>query len=166
MFSQIIKFKVGFAVAMLWQVTAFAQSAPDFSLLVLDSSKKISLADVKGKVVYLDFWASWCGPCALSLPELEKLRSRFRHQGFEVLAINLDDSMDDARRFLEDKQISYPILVDGQQVTPEQYGITGMPTAFLLDRNGQLREVHKGYKKGDTELLASKIKALLEEEEN
>ncbi|RLT94454.1 MAG: TlpA family protein disulfide reductase [Ketobacter sp.] len=152
------------AVVFLWKATAFAQPIPNFDLPLLDRAGTLSLADVKGKVVYLDFWASWCGPCAVSLPELEKLRRRFHPQGFEVVAINLDNSQEDARRFLRDKQISYPILFDRQQRTPEQFGVAGMPTAFLLDRQGRLRETHTGFKPGDTEKLTKMIQQLLQEE--
>ena len=152
------------AVVFLWEAAAWAQPAPEFELPVLDQSRTLSLADLKGKVVYLDFWASWCAPCALSLPELEKLRARFKNEGFEVIAVNLDRSLADARRFLSDKDINYPILVDRQQLTPERYGVAGMPTAFLLDRKGQLRQTHTGFKKGDTDKLARMIQELLENE--
>ncbi len=165
LFKSIVS-KLMIAIASLWGAMAFAQSAPDFDLPVLDQKQTLSLDDMKGKVVYLDFWASWCGPCALSMPELEKLRARFQHQGFEVIAINLDSSLEDARRFLKDKDINYPILVDRKQKTPERYGVAGMPTAFLLDRNGQLRETHTGFKKGDTEKLTRIIQQLLQEEES
>lgn len=163
---RLLKFCIGLAVVFFWKATAFAQPAPDFELPVLDQGYTLNLEDVKGKVVYLDFWASWCAPCALSLPELEKLRVRFHDQGFEVVAINLDSSLEDARRFLKDKNISYPILFDQNQVTPERYGVAGMPTAFLLDRQGRLRDTHTGFKKGDTEKLAIIIQQLLRDEES
>lgn len=166
--SEVGLLKLGLCVVVVFLVkaTALAQPAPDFELPVLDQGYTLNLADVKGKVVYLDFWASWCAPCALSLPELEKLRARFHDQGFEVVAINLDSSLEDARRFLKDKNISYPILFDQNQVTPERYGVAGMPTAFLLDRQGQLRDTHTGFKKGDTEKLAIIIQQLLRDEES
>ena len=154
------------AVLLLRVTPTFAEPAPEFSLPILDQEESIKLSDMKGKVVYLDFWASWCGPCAVSLPELEKIRSRFHSQGFEVIAVNLDQSLDDARRFLKDKKITYPILIDQMQITPERYGVAGMPTAFLIDRDGQVRETHTGFKESDVDKITKLIRHLLEEVES
>jgi len=149
------------AILLLCNVDSFAQSAPDFALPTIDQQQTLRLADLKGKVVYLDFWASWCPPCAISLPELEQLQQQYGDQGFAVVAINLDASVTDAKRFLQDKAVSYPVLVDADKATPLQYGVQGMPTAFLLDRHGQLRHVHTGFKKGDGDKIAQWIEQLL-----
>lgn len=157
---------IALAVLFLRMTPVFAEPAPEFSLPILDQEKYVSLSDMKGQVVYLDFWASWCGPCAVSLPELEKIRSKFHSAGFEVIAINLDQSLDDARRFLRDKKITYPILIDRSQLTPKRYGVEGMPTAFLIDRGGQVRETHIGFKESDVEELTKLIQRLLGELES
>lgn len=154
------------AVTLFSGVTAFAQTAPDFELPRLSKSSTLRLSDLKGKVVYLDFWASWCGPCVVSLPELEKLYTRYKNQGFEVVAINLDSAQEDAQRFLQGKSISYPVLFDHQQKTPEQYGVAGMPTAYLLDHTGKLRYTHTGFKPNDGEKLSNLIQQLLKEKES
>lgn len=154
------------ALGFLFPKMAAAEVAPEFSLPLLDKEKTVSLADFKGQVVYLDFWASWCGPCAVSLPELEKLRAQFHNKGFEVVAINLDQSEEDARRFLKNKKISYPILMDKKQKTPEQYGVVGMPTAFMLDRQGLLRETHTGFTLDDVDKIAKIIQRLLDEKDS
>jgi thiol-disulfide isomerase/thioredoxin len=142
---------------------AAAQPAPDFDLPQLDGDGTISLTDLKGKVVYLDFWASWCGPCAYSLPQLERLRIHFRGRGFEVIAINLDQDKRAARRFLSSKAITYPILIDPDKQTPVTYAVQGMPTAYLLDRDGNIRHVHTGFRKGDSDKISVLIEQLLNE---
>ena len=162
-------------LTLLPRVSVFAQSAPDFNLPLLAQSDaggsqlwqsgSLRLSDLTGKEVYLDFWASWCAPCALSLPELETLYARFKSRGFEVVAINLDTTESAARRFLQDKAITYPILFDQRQTTPERYGVAGMPTAFLLDHSGKLRFTHTGFKPSDTEKLSKLIQQLLQEKE-
>jgi len=141
------------------------QSAPPVALPLLSpaGAGDFTLASLQGKVVYLDFWASWCGPCRVSFPQLEQLRRELGPRGFEVLAINVDEVEADARRFLEEVPVSYPVVRDGSGATPRSYGILGMPTGYLIDGSGTVRLVHQGYRKSDGELLRSHIIELLEE---
>jgi thiol-disulfide isomerase/thioredoxin len=141
------------------------QEAPAISLPVLpaDVSREFSLASLRGKVVYLDFWASWCGPCRLSFPQLEQLRGELGPRGFEVLAVSVDEVEEDALRFLEELPVSYPVVLDSTGETPGRYGILGMPTGYLIDRAGVVRLVHQGYRKSDGEKLRAEILDLLEE---
>lgn len=160
--------KTGFlghaALALLgciWSITVLAQVAPNFDLPTLDRDSRISLGDLQGKVVYVDFWASWCGPCSVSFPYLERLRTQYKSEGFEVVAINLDADIEDAKRFLQRNAVTYPVLVDDQKQTPVQFGVKGMPTAFLLDRAGNIRHVHTGFRSSDADKLARWIEQLL-----
>lgn len=139
------------------------QSAPQISLPLLapDTSEVLRLDSLRGKVVYLDFWASWCGPCRLSFPQLEALRQELGPRGFEVLAVNVDEFAPDALRFLEDLNVTYPLVRDGSGETPAKYGILGMPTGFLIDRTGTVRLIHQGYRKSDGAALREEIIALL-----
>ena len=141
------------------------ESAPQISLPLLtdDTGEVLSLDSLRGKVVYLDFWASWCGPCRLSFPQLEALRQELGPRGFEVLAVNVDEFAPDALRFLEDMSVSYPVVRDGAGETPALYGILGMPTGFLIDRAGTVRLIHQGYRKSDGAALREEIIALLGE---
>lgn len=123
----------------------------------------VSLAELRGKVVYLDFWASWCGPCRVSFPQLEQLRSELSSRGFEVLAVNVDELEADALQFLEDIPVSYPVVRDASGDSPARFGILGMPTGFLIDREGMVRAVHQGYRKSDGEKLRADILQLLAE---
>lgn len=147
--------------------SAFAVSAgdkaPDFEIPRLESQGMISLKQYRGKVVYVDFWASWCGPCRQSLPALNDIRKEFRKKGFEVIAINLDEERDDAMEFLKEFPVAYPTARDTSGEVPEAYGLVGMPTAYLVDRKGKVQLVHEGFKKSDTEELKQKINTLLKQ---
>ncbi len=140
-----------------------AEHAPDFTLPRLDNQQTVRLSDLRGKVVYVDFWASWCIPCALSLPALQQLHDNLAASGFEVLAINLDESPQTARKFIHRFGVTYPILYDAEKTTPQRYQLAGMPTAFLVDRNGKLRVTHKGFRAGDQQKLQQQIQQLLQE---
>jgi thiol-disulfide isomerase/thioredoxin len=142
------------------------QSAPQISLPLLagGSPGVLTLESLQGKVVYLDFWASWCGPCRVSFPQLEALRQELGPQGFEVLAVNVDEFEPDALRFLEEVTVTYPVVWDGAGETPAIYGILGMPTGYLIDRAGTVRLVHQGYRKSDGVALRESIIELLGEQ--
>jgi peroxiredoxin len=136
--------------------------APQFAARALDGSESLSLARFRGKVVYLDFWASWCGPCAKSLPVLEKLRQEFPAEQFQVLAINVDKDVELARKFIKPYSVGYPSASDPEGRLPEVFGIPTMPTSFLIDRNGVIQYVHPGFREGDAEELRSRIRSLVE----
>jgi thiol-disulfide isomerase/thioredoxin len=144
---------------------AFAASvgdkAPDFNLPRLDSAGMINLKQYRGKLVYVDFWASWCSPCRKSLPALNAIRQEFRKKGFEVIAINLDEERDDAMEFLKEFPVTYPTAHDASGNVPEAYGLVGMPTGYLIDKKGTVRWVHVGFKKSDIEPLKQRINTLL-----
>lgn len=134
--------------------------APSFSLPLLQNGKpgsKVSIADYKGKVVYLDVWASWCGPCRESLPILNEIRAKYSSKGFEVLAVNIDEDAMDAVDFLVKFPVDYPIIADAAGSVPDKYGLKGMPTAYLIDKKGNVVHVHEGFKKKD----AAKIEAMI-----
>lgn len=141
------------------------QSAPPISLPLIATvtPEVFTLNSLRGKVVYLDFWASWCGPCRVSFPQLEALREELGPQGFEVLAVNVDEFEPDALRFLEDMRVTYPVVRDGGGATPAMYGILGMPTGYLIDRAGTIRLIHQGYRKSDGAALREEIIELLGE---
>jgi thiol-disulfide isomerase/thioredoxin len=136
-------------------------TAPNFKLPRLETKGNIELKSYRGKVVYVDFWASWCGPCRLSLPVLNTLRKKYRKQGFEVIAINLDEEKSEAMAFLKEFPVAYPTARDVTGTTPDQYGLQGMPTAYLIDRKGKVSLIHEGFKKTDSRELSAHIATLL-----
>lgn len=135
--------------------------APDFSATALDGKSNVSLAQYRGKVVYLDFWASWCAPCLKAIPEIEAMRKELAGEDFQVVAINLDQQTKKALRFLEKNPIGYPSASDPKGRLPEQYGVDTMPTSYLIDGEGVIRHVHRGFQRGDGVGLRAEIRKLL-----
>ncbi len=137
--------------------------APDFSAPRLDKSGQVKLSGYRGKVVYLDFWASWCGPCLVSLPLLEEMRKKFPADEFQIVAVNLDTEPAKAKRFLKKRPVGYPSATDPAGKLPEMFGVETMPTSYLIDRNGVVRYVHAGFKKQDISEIQSLVRDLVEE---
>ncbi|MFZ7112595.1 MAG: peroxiredoxin family protein [Desulfatiglandales bacterium] len=136
--------------------------APDFSLKDL-SGDEISLEKFKGKVVILDFWATWCPPCRQSIPELIELQNRYRDKGLVVLGISMDDSDQTSNNALQDfKQqyrINYTILRSGERVAHDFFGSEQMaiPTMFVINREGEIAAKHVGYRPGALEKSLKEI---------
>jgi thiol-disulfide isomerase/thioredoxin len=150
------------SLAPAWAVAVEeGELAPAFSGAALGGGKNLSLSAYRGKVVYLDFWASWCAPCLKSLPLLDELRKEFPGDDFQVLAVNVDSDPEKARRFLEKRPVGYPSVTDPKGRIPETFGIETMPTSFLIDRDGVIRHVHNGFRRGDIESIRSRIRELV-----
>jgi len=137
------------------------QPAPSFSARALEGDSTLSLSNYKGKVVFLDFWASWCGPCQTAMPLIESLRNEFPADQFQVLAINVDQDPAKAKAFLERRKVGYPSVSDPEGRLPATYGLKTMPTSYLIDRNGVVRAVHAGFRQSDLDGLRAEIKRLL-----
>ncbi len=122
-----------------------------------------SLSDFKGKVVLVDFWASWCGPCRQSFPWMNQLQDTYRAEGLEVIAINLDQEAELAKAFLQDVPAQFTVLLDTDAQLPGEYGVIGMPSSYLIDRNGKIRAQHIGFHSDRVKDYEDTIKALLSE---
>jgi peroxiredoxin len=133
--------------------------APDFTLKTLSGKAAISLKDYKGKVVLLDFWASWCAPCQRSLPELQKLEEEY--ENLRVLAISIDDEKKNAREFMKRQQLDLTVLFDEKKSVAERYDIEAMPSALLIDRDGVIRFVLSGYSEKHLPELKREIDKLI-----
>lgn len=135
--------------------------APSFRAASLEGDSTLALESYRGKLVYLDFWASWCAPCAASLPVLDALQREFGGRDFEVLAVNVDRDPGKAQAFLRKRPVGYPSVSDPEGELPEQFGLETMPTSYLIDREGVIRYVHRGFREGDEEVLREQIRRLL-----
>ena len=135
--------------------------APDFTLPILGDEESKSLSASHGKVRYLDFWASWCIACRVSIPEMIVLQQELGQKQFKVIAISVDEWIDDATRFLSRYSVNYDNLSDPQGETAEAYGLLAMPTSFVIDAEGRVTLVHQGFKPGDMTAIRVHIVDLL-----
>jgi len=134
--------------------------APDFTLASA-SGKNIKLSELRGEVVMVNFWASWCGPCREELPLLDELYQQYRDYGFTLLGINVDENRAAADKLLEQIPVSFPVLYDPASAVSELYEVDAMPSTILIDRDGNLRHLHRGYKPGYEDKYDAEIKALV-----
>ena len=136
--------------------------APDFTLKS-NSGKNIKLSEYRGEVVLLNFWASWCGPCRQEMPLLEQLHERYSSYGFTVMGVNVEEDSSKAKKMLRDVPVTFPILFDTENKASKQYKVSAMPSTVMIDRDGNMRYLHKGYKSGDEQEYAKWIKKLIRE---
>ena len=141
---------------------AISGPAPDFTLKSLDG-KNLKLSEMAGNVVLINFWASWCAPCREEMPLLNALHNKYQPLGFTVLGINVEEQVDSARGFLEDFPVDFPVLLDNRNQVSQLYEVIAMPTTVVVDRDGKLRFLHKGYKSGDEKKYRDMVKQLIRE---
>jgi thiol-disulfide isomerase/thioredoxin len=138
-----------------------ANIAPDCVLHVGSHDSKLSA--LRGKVVYVDFWASWCATCVLSFPFLNELNRSYAEKGLSVVGVGMDEKADDAQRFLGRHPATFTIALNGNVECARNFGVSAMPSSFLLDRQGVLRYAHQGFRLGDTAELRAVVERLLAE---
>lgn len=161
------KFIIAFLIIALAVLAAGCENSPsqkktggkDFTLTDLEGNP-VSLSDYRGKVVMLEFWATWCAPCRLSVPELIELHEKYGDRGFAIIAISLDEVAEKVREFKEEFDIPYVIVIDDKDVN-SAYGVFSIPTTFLLDKNGEVVKKHMGFARGVGDDFAKEIEALL-----
>lgn len=136
-----------------------AIKAPEFQLQ--GQNKQIDLTKYRGKVVYLDFWASWCQPCRKSFGWMNKMQKTYGEEGFSVIAINLDESRDQANKFLKQIPAHFDVAFDPKGNTAESYQVKAMPSSYIIDKNGNVIYANKGFRGNDEEKLEAKIRNIL-----
>jgi thiol-disulfide isomerase/thioredoxin len=134
-----------FLLSTTAQALTPGELAPDVAGFAMSDGRPVKLSDYRGKVVYLDFWASWCAPCKLSLPRLQQMRQELAPLGFEVLGVNLDHDEVNARAALASGDTHYPMIRGVDPKVVERYGIIKMPGAYLVDRDGVVRYSYQGF---------------------
>ncbi len=138
------------------------QSAPDFDLA--GKNGRVKLSDYKGKTVYVDFWASWCGPCKQSFPWMNEMHAKYAAQGFVVLGINVDAKQSDAVNFLQTTPAKFDVAFDSKGVSPRSYEIKGMPSSVLIGADGKVLAVHSGFKDEERAALEGIIQSALKKQ--
>jgi peroxiredoxin len=122
---------------------------------------RVTLESLRGSVVIVDFWASWCEPCADSMPVLESLYTRFRADGLRVVGVSQDRSADNIAPFLRRHPVTFPIIHDAGNAIAGRYAPPTMPTSYLIDREGVVRHVHRGFRAGDADAIEREVRELL-----
>ncbi len=150
-------------VASLAWAAALSGPAPGFSLQSSDG-QQVSLGELKGKVVMVNFWATWCVPCRQEMPHLQALYERYNSLGFELLAVNVEkNNAEGARKWLEETPVTFPVLFDPNNEVTKLYKVQTMPSTVLVARDGTMRFIHHGYKPGYENDYQTQVRALLRE---
>jgi peroxiredoxin len=158
--------QVVLVLACLFPFSAYARieqaAAPDFTLQSL-TGETVRLAELRGQVVLINFWASWCGPCRQEMPVLDRLHHRYKDAGFTVIGINVEGEAAPARALVDKTGVTFPVLIDEGQLISKRYDLKAMPSTVVVDRDGNVRYVHRGYKPGDEEKYVQVVKELIRE---
>ncbi len=155
---------LGLILLVSGQVFAAAPQgpAPDFALKTPDG-ENARLSEYRGEVVMINFWASWCAPCRQEMPLLEELYVQYQPLGFTILGVNVEQDSSKALAMLEDIPVSFPIMLDTQSTVSKLYNVVAMPTSILIDRDGNMRYLHHGYKPGYEEQYQQQVRELIKE---
>jgi cytochrome c biogenesis protein CcmG/thiol:disulfide interchange protein DsbE len=148
------------AVSGAASATGVGETAPPFALPT-STGEPVTLDKLKGRVVYVDFWASWCGPCRRSFPWMNELQQKYGERGLTIVGINVDKRRPDAQRFLQQTPAAFSIVYDETGKTPEAYAVKGMPSSYLIDPTGKVVAVESGFRDEQKVPLEERIRALL-----
>jgi len=153
---------VAFVVVAGSAASAIAPStpAPDFSLHAM-SGPNMRLKDQRGRVVMVNFWATWCAPCRQEMPQLNRLYEKYRSSGFVLLGVNVDEDSSKAADVAAKLGITFPVLLDADKSVSKLYDLSTMPSTVLIDRDGRVRYVHRGYLAGYEDAYEKQIRELL-----
>ena len=151
-----------FAATSLASSGLEGQEAPDFALKS-STGENLRLSEYRGDVVMINFWATWCGPCRQEMPLLNELYTRYERVGFNLLGVNIDDDSRRAMQMIDEMGVSFPVLFDSRKEVSKLYQVEAMPVTVLVDREGNVRYVHHGYKPGYEDKYLDQVRSLLRE---
>lgn len=161
-----VVFKVVAGVWLFLSVMpSFAQSvsASQWATPLTSDSIQTQLSAYRGKVLWVDFWASWCPPCRASFPWMNQMQQRYGAKGLQIIGINVDENPADARRFLQHHPAQFQVFFDPNGDAPGRFNVQGMPTSYLIDRHGKIRMVHIGFEPTQKQALERAIVQALSE---
>ena len=136
--------------------------APDFSLVTV-YGQNLNLTGYRGKVVLLNFWATWCGPCQQEMPLLDQMYKKYKPAGFTLIGVNVDKEAPAVKELLARKPVSFPVLLDPANQVSKAYHVDEMPSSVIIDRKGEIRYIHRGYRPGDENEYQDRIRQLIQE---
>ena len=151
-----------FFIATSASALELGQVAPDFTLKSM-AGTNLNLAEQRGKIIVINFWASWCGPCRKEMPVLQKFYEKYQDLGVSVWGVNVEQENQAGRDFLADLKLTFPILFDETNTISANYQVEAMPTTIIIDRDGVVRYAFQGYKPGYEKKYAKAIKKLIRE---
>ena len=153
---------LGTAAGIATAATAVGSPAPDFTLKVLDGAN-LRLQEQRGKVVLVNFWATWCGPCRKEMPHLNRIADKYRASGLVMLGINVDDDVRNAADVAAKLGVKFPVLLDSEKKVSALYDLSAMPATVLIDKDGRVRFLHRGYQAGVEDTYDKQIRDMLKE---
>lgn len=142
--------------------TAVGANAPDFTLKTLNGPN-LRLQEQRGKVVLVNFWATWCGPCRKEMPHLNRIAAKYKSAGLVLLGVNVDDDVRKAAEVAEKLNVNFPVLLDTDKSVSKLYDLNAMPSTMVIDRSGKVRFLHRGYQDGYEDTYDQQIRELLKE---
>jgi peroxiredoxin len=152
--------------ALVLTGTAFAAAAggpaPDFTLAAL-TGQPAALSQYKGQVVMVNFWATWCGPCQQEMPLLDQMYKKYKPAGFTLIGVNVDKEALPVKDLMARKPVSFPVLLDPANQVSKAYHVDEMPSSVIIDRKGEIRYIHRGYRPGDENEYQDRIRQLIKE---
>jgi peroxiredoxin len=136
-------------------------TAPDFTLHAMGGGANLRLKEQRGRVVMVNFWATWCGPCRQEMPQLNRLYEKYKSSGFVLLGVNVDDDVAKAAEVAAKLGVTFPVLLDTEKTVSKLYDLSTMPSTVIIDRDGKVRYVHRGYLAGYEDNYEKQIRELL-----
>jgi len=134
--------------------------APDFTLRS-STGKNLKLSEYRGQVVMINFWATWCAPCRQEMPHLNRLYEQYRKAGFMLLGVNIDDNPKAAQAMAEQLGVRFPVLYDTTKQVSQRYDVDAMPSTVIVDRDGKVQYLHRGYRSGTEQKYEAKVREIL-----
>ena len=160
--SSLIGAALGLGTGVCVAALATSAPAPDFTLRSTDG-KNLRLQEQRGRVVMVNFWATWCAPCRQEMPHLNRLYQKYRTSGFVLFGVNVDEDSRNAVAVATKMGLTFPVLPDADKRVSKQYDLSAMPSTVLIDKDGKVRHVHRGYRDGFEDMYDKQIREMLKE---
>ncbi|MBU2870667.1 TlpA disulfide reductase family protein [Colwellia sp. E2M01] len=157
--KKMLCFFLGFVFCLLSAVS-HAEQIKNMILTGLNDTKSTTFKALEGDYIYVDFWASWCGPCKKSFPFMVELQNTFKNKNFKIVAISVDEEKSDAVEFLDDNMTNFEVYLDVDGVIATQFELPGMPTSYLIDPKGNIISTHVGFHKKSEEAILAELNAI------